>query len=284
MQIAPERFASRRDTLAFVICVVLSLAARVSPAEVQSAVASAITDTVLAPFLAIQEQVELAMSAGARVAEASAAHDSVSVLADQTFALIEENARLRELLDLSARLSMQHVSAEVLPQSLPTDGMTLRISVGSNHGIAVMDPVVAPGGIVGVIQQTSPSTSVVMVWTHPDFRASAMTGDGTIFGIVAPRGSEGPFSTLMELRGVPFRQEVPLGSTVYTSGRGIGLGGVYPRGINIGTVMEVVDERGEGWTSTYVVRPSVHPASLSHVVVLTGPVEDLSGMFEDLVP
>jgi cell shape-determining protein MreC len=62
------------------------------------------------------------------------------------------------------------------------------------------------------------------------------------------------------------------------------LGGVYPRGINIGTVMAVGEERGEGWTSTYEIRPSVHPASLSHVVVLTGPVEDLSGMFEDLVP
>ena len=59
MQIAPERFASRRDTLAFLICIVLSLAARVAPVEVQRAVASGITETVLAPFLAIQEQVEL---------------------------------------------------------------------------------------------------------------------------------------------------------------------------------------------------------------------------------
>jgi len=282
VQIAPERFASRRDTLAFLICIVLSLAARVAPVEVQRAVASGITETVLAPFLAIQEQVELMKGAGARVTQMAAAHDSISAIAFQSLALREENERLRELLDLSARMTVQHVSAEVLPQSLPTDGMTLRISVGRSHGVDVMDPVIAPGGIVGVIQQSDPSTSVVLVWTHPDFRASAMTGDGTIFGIVAARGSEGPYTALMELRGVPFRQDVAMGSIVYTSGRGIGLGGVYPRGIKIGTVMAVGEERREGWSSTYVVRPAVHPASLSHVVVLTGTIADVSPVFEDV--
>ena len=282
MQIAPERFASRRDTLAFLICIVLSLAARVAPVEVQQAVASGITGTVLAPFLAIQEQVELMKGAGARVTQMAAAHDSISAIALESVALREENERLRELLDLSARMTVQHVSAEVLPQSLPTDGMTLRISVGRSHGVKVMDPVIAPGGIVGVIRQSGPSTSVVLAWTHPDFRASAMTGDGTIFGIAAQRGSEGPYATLIELRGVPFRQDVPMGSLVYTSGRGVGLGGVYPRGIKIGTVMAVGEEGREGWSSTYVVRPAVHPASLSHVIVLTGTVGDVSHVFEDV--
>jgi rod shape-determining protein MreC len=82
---------------------------------------------------------------------------------------------------------------------------------------------------------------------------------------------------LMELRGVAYGDLVDPGTVVYTSGLG-GTGGVYPRGVPIGTVMAVSEER-EGWSRTYVVRPAVHPASLTHVVVLTGTAPDVGGAF-----
>jgi len=142
-----------------------------------------------------------------------------------------------------------------------------------------MDPVVAPGGLLGAVQSTGAETSVVLIWTHPDFRASAITEDGVVFGIVAPRGSEGQDVRLLELQGVPFRQQVPLGTMVYTSGLGLRLGGVYPRGIPLGSVVAVADEL-EGWSRTYVVRPAVQPASVTHVIVLTGSPGDVSIAFE----
>ncbi len=106
-----------------------------------------------------------------------------------------------------------------------------------------------------------------------------MALDGSVFGIVAPRGSEGPGTPMLELRGVAYQQQVPPGTVIYTSGQGGGQG-VYPRGIPIGTVVAVGDEE-VGWSRTYVVRPAVHPASISHVVVLVGTTDDLGAAFGD---
>jgi cell shape-determining protein MreC len=46
-----------------------------------------------------------------------------------------------------------------------------------------------------------------------------------------------------------------------------GLGGVFPRGIPLGTVEGPLSE-AEGWERTYLVRPAVHPSEAGHVIVL----------------
>jgi rod shape-determining protein MreC len=120
-------------------------------------------------------------------------------------------------------------------------------------------------------------TSVVVTWAHPEFRASAMAADGSVYGIVAPRGSEGPRVWLLQLEGVAYRQLVTNGTQILTSG----LGGVMPRGIPIGTVVGVAGE-AEGWERTYLIRPAVHPAAVTHVMILTqAPLRgDLRSVFE----
>ena len=70
------------------------------------------------------------------------------------------------------------------------------------------------------------------------------------------------------------------GSEIFTSGLGLRRGGVYPRGIPLGTVAAIGDEQ-EGWSRTYVVRPRVHPASATHVLVLTGRPDDVTAAFEE---
>jgi cell shape-determining protein MreC len=93
-----------------------------------------------------------------------------------------------------------------------------------------------------------------------------MSEDGSVYGIVAPHGTEGPGVWLLELRGIAYRQLIPDGTQIVTSG----LGGVLPRGIPIGTVIGLAGE-AEGWERTYLVRPAVHPAAATHVMILTGP-------------
>ena len=92
-----------------------------------------------------------------------------------------------------------------------------------------------------------------------------MAEDGSVYGIVAPHGTEGPRVWLLQLGGVAYRQQVLDGTRILTSG----LGGVLPRGIPVGVVVGVAGE-AEGWERTYLVRPAVQPAGVTHVMILTG--------------
>lgn len=280
MSIAPDRFNTRRDTFAFSVCLLLAIGLRMAPQPVQRSVASAINRSVLAPFLALQEQAVLVRASRVNYARVVAQRDSAFLAALEVRALEEENARLREVLALSQRLPVRHVAAEVLHQASPGDGLTLVLSAGARDGVMPMSPVIARGGLLGVVQTVEPATAVAIVWAHPDFRVSAMTLDGSALGIVAAHGARGPGRLLLELRGVPYGIEVATGTTVYTSGLG-GTGGVYPRGVPIGDVIAVIAEQ-EGWSRTYLVEPRVHPAAVSHAIVLTGPRVDLRGVFSEI--
>ncbi|MCH7875470.1 MAG: rod shape-determining protein MreC [Gemmatimonadetes bacterium] len=269
-----SRLTSRWDTLAFVACLLLSVAARAAPEAVQSWVASGVRSTLLAPLLAIQHQAELFSTSRTRLTTLVAERDAAVRAAMLVDALREENDRLRAVLELGPRISTTHVAAEVLHQASPVDGLTLILSAGSRRGVRSLAPVLAPGGLLGVVRSADRDRSVAVIWPHPDFRASAMTLDGSAFGIVAPRGAGGPNRMLLELSGVPYGVLIPPGTKLYTAG----FGGVYPRGIPLGEVVAVATEV-EGIERTYLVQPAVQPAAVSHVIILTGSAIDLSDAF-----
>lgn len=270
-----ERFTSRRDTLAFVVCLLLSLAARAAPEGVQDSIASAVRGSVLAPFLTLQHQAELFRTSRTRFEVVADERDSVALTAMDVRALREENLRLREALDLSNRVTPRHLTAEVLHQSGPAGGLILVISAGRVEGVAPLAPVLTPQGLLGVVRTVEEHRAIVIAWTHPDFRASAMTPDGTVFGIVEAAARGDRTTPLLELTGVPFQQDVPVGTMLLTAG----FGGVYPRGIPLGRVLAVATEQA-GWERTYYLQPAVQPAQATHVIVLIGSVVALDGTFE----
>ncbi len=65
-----------------------------------------------------------------------------------------------------------------------------------------------------------------------------------------------------------------MGTPIYTSG----LGGVYPAGIPVGRIRGVIDDR-EGWSRSFLLEPAVHPATVSHVLILLAEADDLSHLF-----
>jgi rod shape-determining protein MreC len=93
-----------------------------------------------------------------------------------------------------------------------------------------------------------------------------MSADGAAFGIIYPHGTRGTGTDayMLELRGVPTRVTLRPGAILYTSG----LGGTFPRGIVIGSVLQEL-KTAEVWTRTYLVRPAVTPSHVTTVLVLT---------------
>ena len=262
------RLGNKVDAGLLAGCVVLSLIAVVLRPEDREPIAAALRRTAVAPLVNLQQGAERWRSAWVTSAQRQLVVDSLSLRAVRAQALTAENEQLRKIMGLGTRLASGFVPAEALHSTASGEELvtTLTLTAGSTAGIKKYSPVVAPDGLVGSIQNADPTMSLAILYTHPDFRASAMSPDGSTFGIVYPHRARagGSDAYMLELRGVPTRSDLKPGTVIYTSG----LGGTYPRGITIGTIVTEL-KTSEVWTRTYLIRPAVSPSRLTSVLVLT---------------
>jgi rod shape-determining protein MreC len=256
----------RLDLIVLIACVVLSLAARALPNTMRDPVATTMRRGFLAPLVLLQERSEKGRQSLLAADAKQARLDSLSLTSMKAGSLEGENERLRRLIGLGSRIRWGFVPAEALHGRGIRDETTVILSAGSRAGVSRLSPVIAPEGLVGVVDAVDPTMSHAMLWTHPDFRVSGMSPDGTAFGIAQAHlsglaGATGGY--LIELRGVPFRATLKPGALIVSSG----WGGVWPRGIPVGTVLQEI-KTSEGWARTYLLRPAVNPADVYSVMIL----------------
>jgi rod shape-determining protein MreC len=270
-----DRRYTRRDTVLLILCVGLSFFGLFSPTAWGHGVADTLRQTVLSPLVWLQTRAEEGRTSRVRFRQVTSERDSTAYLAQFLPSLRAENERLRQLLRLSRRLNTGYVPAEVLHQPQAMDGRTLLLSAGARKGVSPFSPVVSPEGLIGVVLSVSSKSSVAMSWAHPEFRVSAFTVSGNAFGVVAPSNEGRNGEGALEFRGVPYRDSVPLGTLVLSSG----LGGVFPKGVPVGTVIGTVREEA-GWERVYRLRPAANPGSATHVLILVGSrTNDLAAAF-----
>ena len=261
----------------------LSLVVLYLPDESQQGIASLLRGSLLRPFVMTQQTLARARVHAADTEMLQALVDSLSSVISSQNTLVEENDGLRALLQLSRRLPSTFVAAGVIRPGTPGSESMFLLDAGARRGVNANTPVVVERGLLGVVREARASSSVGMDWTHPEFRASAMTLDGAVYGMV--RASQGRFreDTRLLVDGIPFQQQLSSGTILVTSG----LGGIYPRGIPIGSVEEEAEARA-GWRRSYWLRPFVEPGQATHVLVLVsgGDGLDETGWWavEDSVP
>ena len=257
------RSNTRIDLIILATCVLLALAARTLPATMREPIATTMRRTFLAPLVMLQGRAEMSRQSLLLAESKTAVRDSISLAAMRAASLEGENERLRKLMGLASGLRWGFVPAEALHGRGIRDETTVILTAGSQAGVSRLSPVIAPEGLVGVVDQVDPTMSHAMLWTHPDFRVSAMSPDGSAFGIAQAhlRGTTNGY--LIELRGVPFRAALKPGSLIVSSG----WGGVWPRGIPVGTVLQEI-KTSESWARTYLLRPAVSPADIYSVMIL----------------
>ena len=262
------RLGTRVDAVLLAGCVGLSLVATALPEKDREPIAGALRRTIVAPLVGLQRGAERWRIAWVSNEQRQLAADSLAMRAVDAVAMRTENEQLRKTIGLGSRLQSGFVAAEALHSTTPEGPVvtTLTLTAGSTAGIQQYSPVVAPEGLVGTIYKADPSMSIAELYTHPDFRASAMSADGQASGIVYPHSDRGTGSEayMLELRGVSTRISLKPNTVIYTSG----VGGTFPRGITIGTIVSEI-KTSEVWTRTYLVRPAVIPSRVTTVLVLT---------------
>ena len=269
-----SRFTARVDVVIFVACVLLSLIAMVLPPNLREPVANTLRRSLVAPLIRLQKGAERWRSAYLSSERVELRRDTLALAAARVPTLETENDRLRKLLGLGAKLQWGFIPAEALQGRGRAEDFTVTLSAGSNAGVRERSLVVAPEGVVGVVQTVDPTMSLAILFAHPDFRVSAISANDSAFGIVQPHitttstTQEASYLRseryLLEMRGVPFRATLKPGAILYSSG----LGGIYPKGIPVGVVLGEI-RTSESWARTYLLRPAVNPTELTSVMILT---------------
>ncbi len=252
--------------------VLLSVIVLYIPDPSQDQVASLLRGSLLRPFVLTQESLVRRRIHAEDTEVLQRRLDSLAAVIVNSNTLSEENTRLRSLLDLSERNPALYAPASVIRPGTPGSESMFMLDVGTRDGVSKDSPVIMGGGLLGKVRAAQGTNSTAMDWTHPQFWAGAMTEDGVIYGFVEASPSRLREADRLLLNGIPFHQELEPGVALVTSGSG----GVYPRGIPIGEVIEESDAR-EGWSRSYWLRPFVSPGEATHVQVLVSSGVEFTG-------
>lgn len=243
----------------------LALVMYFMPSPPQQQVAAGVRLTFLQPFLFTQQTIVKTRVRAREIEALQAERDSLLSWVRNHAPMVQENDRLRSLLDLTSKVGRSYLAASVVRPGVAGSESMFVLDRGQVDGVVPTSLVMTEGGLIGVVRESRAETSVGMDWTHPDFRASVMTLDGAVFGIVGPERGAFREGDRLVLQGTPFHADVAEGTLLVTSGRG----GVFPRGIPVGQV-ETLAESEAGWRKSYWVRPLVRPGGVTHVLVDVG--------------
>jgi rod shape-determining protein MreC len=160
-------------------------------------------------------------------------NDAFQVQTVQTAAILRENDRLRSLLGWQRQAPWKLKLANVVLRDPANWWRTVQIDLGSRDGLRENLPVLTAEGLVGRVYAVGLTRSQVVLIGDPNCRISALVDNpARDTGII---GAGGPLDTaLVELTYLSGAANLKAGQNVFTSG----LGGVFPRGIPIGQVMD----------------------------------------------
>jgi rod shape-determining protein MreC len=149
-------------------------------------------------------------------------------------ALKDHNERLEAVLGLRTDPPIQMASARVVLDSRGPFANARLANNGSRAGIEIGNPVMSERGLVGRIVGVTPNISRVLLLTDVASKTPVMIDRTNARAILT--GDGGPNPKLEYLRG---QDPVKKGDRVLTSGDG----GVFPRGLPVGTAVKGLDGR-----------------------------------------
>ncbi len=141
-----------------------------------------------------------------------------------------QNETLKEYLNLTEKYGeYKTIPGYVINKDISNYSKTIVINIGKNDGVEENMTVIGNEGLVGHIVSVTNSTSKVQ--TIIDTASSVSAVMGTTKEAIVCKGTLEETSSL-QANYIPTNENIVQGDSIETSG----LGGIYPKGIHIGTV------------------------------------------------
>ena len=184
----------------------------------------------------------------------------------------ETATRLEGLLELKSTYNLQSTAARIVGSSTDAWSRTVTIDKGSLDGLAINMPVTDSSGVIGQIIEVAPTSAVVRLITDEASGVSAMVQSTRAQGIL-----QGQPDGTLRLEYVSVDADVKEGDIIVTSG----IGGIYPKGLPLGTVASVEREPNALYY-TVVVNVTSTTENNEEVLVITSLTEEQSASDEEV--
>jgi len=267
-----DAFARRRQFVVFIVLCILALGVLTtqvrSPEQRRIGWLGVAVQVVLAPMASGLSRIGDVVDRGwALITEIGRLRTENRRLAAEVARLREENAQLQDAAQEAQRLrslmavrqqSFRTVSARVIGRDPSHWFNTLLIDRGPRDGVRRNDPVVTSEGLVGHVIEASGGWARVLLVLDPRSAIGVLVGRSRDAGV-----AEGQGQPMLRVKYLSRDAEIQPGDQVVTAG----LGEIYPRGLVVGTVVDV--SRGEGdLFREALVRPAADLNHLEEMVIL----------------
>jgi len=176
------------------------------------------------------------------------------VLKTENKLLIEENVRLKNLLEKKATIFIEEISkvkdtskyfqkydysvAKVINNNFTKRNNTLTINKGTNNGLSADLGVVNSTGVIGIIESTSSNYATVMSILNNNSNLNVRIKNSDHYGTLI---WDGITYTTTQLRDLPRQASIKVGDTVITGGKSA----IFPEGIDIGIIKDFKFENNQ---------------------------------------
>lgn len=245
-----------RSGIALTVCLVLSIWLVKSPLNTKFAVARGVEVSLLAP---IQSIISTLMAQKRMAKEVQYLRKRAAELSVENGAMeqaVRENSELRAIVNYKKTSPYELIPAEVVAAKRDGLSSTILLNVGKKNGIERNLPVITVEGLAGKIIEVYKTYSIVRLIDDPAAKTGVRFKNINLPAIMeCPNGSVGRIS---------FQKYalVNVGDTIVTSG----LGGLYPKGLFVGTVQKI--EENNELRKTAIVHFHSTLRTMEHLLVM----------------
>ncbi len=169
-----------------------------------------------------------------------------------------ELARLKDVLQIKSKFPKQAKIARIIAHDPSTWNSSFIVDAGSATGVEVDSPVISEQGIVGRVLEVTPNNSRVLIVSDTDSSVAGIDERSGVTGIVLGTGR-----SRLRFGYVNASEDVQKDDVIVSSG----LGGIFPKGYALGTVVKKTESEN-GLTTEIEVQPAVDVAALDYVFIL----------------
>ena len=173
--------------------------------------------------------------------------------------LLEENARLRNLLGSARKLADEVIIAELLSVDQNPYRQLIELNKGSLDGIYEGQAVIDEHGIMGQVIHATPNSATVMLISDPQHAIPVQFVRTGVRSIAFGNGS----TEELDLRFLPVTAEIIEGDILVTSG----LGGKFPADYPVASISQIDRDPSKGFVSAKAL-PKARLDSSREVLVI----------------